>query len=58
MTIPFSYSTPEKVDTRAVDTRAKVIKFINMDVSTYLKNHIIYLLDYKISSAIYLWLLQ
>ena len=28
MTIPFSYSTPEKVDTRAVDTRAKVIKFI------------------------------
>ena len=35
MTIPFSYSTPEKVDTRAVDTRAKVIKFINMDVSTY-----------------------
>ena len=35
MTIPFSYSTPEKVDTRAVDTRAKVTKFINMDVSTY-----------------------
>ena len=35
MTIPFSYSTPEKVDTRAVDTRTKVNKVINMDVSAY-----------------------